>query len=253
MKTPVISFTFHGDLAALARKGRQWPTHDYSLIRRASVKDIIESLAIPHTEIGRIVCNGREIPFQYIPVGDEKIHLHPFTSATPVRVPTLLRPQPFSAISFMEDDTVRRLGRNMRMAGFDTLSAPDELLGRLADLAAFADRHERILLTRNRELLKCASVRFGQLLRSANHLHQLDEVLSRFGLKRSVQPLSRCLRCNVRLVDISKQTIMHRLEPLTKKYYHAFKICPLCDKIYWHGSHCENMLRFLGETGFFDG
>lgn len=248
MSIPVINFTFHGNLATLPPKGKQGPTCDYPLARRASIKDIIESLAIPHTEVGRIVSDGRDVSFHHLPVGGETIHLHPFTSATPVLVPTPLRPQPFTRLSFMEDDTVRRLGRNMRMAGFDTLSAPDELLGRLADLASFADNHERILLTRNRELLKCAAIRFGQLLRSENHLLQLDEVLSRFSLKQHVLPLSRCLRCNVPLVDIAKQSIIHRLEPLTKKYYHTFKICPLCDKIFWRGSHCINMLRFLEKT-----
>ncbi len=242
MNRPGIRCVFHGNLAKLLPKNSRDNEIFYPLNRRAAIKDIIESLSVPHTEVGKIAKHGEQITFHHIGVAGESFHIYPFTSDTPVLRPTVLRPQPFSIISFMADDTVRKLRRNMRMAGLDTAAAPHK---QLTEIAISATRKQRILVSRNRDLLKCKDVVFGQLVRSEDHVTQLREIYCRYSFAEQPIPFSLCLECNTVLQDVSKEAILDQLQPLTRKYYSTFKRCPGCAKIYWHGSHLQKMQRIL--------
>jgi len=237
-----IRCIFHGNLAELLPKKYRDNEDIYPLNRRAAIKDIIESLSIPHTEVGKIEKDGEQTTFHHIGVAGEMFHIYPFSSDTPVLQPTILRPQPFSSISFMADDTVRKLRRNMRMAGLNTAAVPHK---QLTEIAISATRKQRILVSRNRDLLKCKDVVFGQLVRSGDHVLQLREVFCRYTFAERPTPFSRCLECNNVLQDVKKEEILDQLQPLTRKYYFTFKKCPGCAKIYWHGSHLEKMQRIL--------
>ncbi len=88
-------------------------------------------------------------------------------------------------------------------------------------------------------------VRFGYCPRSLDPREQLDEVVQRFELAGRIAPFRRCLRCNTLLHRVSKKAILERLEPLTKKFYEEFVICPSCSQIYWKGSHYDHMLELI--------
>ncbi len=240
-----IFLILHGDLVDLLPKNRRHRTIRLILDRRASIKDIIESQTIPHTEIGRMEMEGRQLSFRHIGENGERIHLHPFSRHTPLTTATVLRPEPLENIAFMCDSTVSRLGRHMRMAGLDTANAPEASLVEVGSQASAAGR---ILVSRNRDLLKCRTVNFGQLIRSVHHRLQLREVFVRFRPENLIAPFSRCLVCNSTLVAVDKEEILHLLEPLTRKYYHSFKKCSACNKIYWHGSHIVRMEQLLRST-----
>lgn len=238
-----IEIVFHDGILELLRGEAQEGVVIYPLTRRASIKDILEALGIPHTEVGRIVAGGTERNFHFIPVDGETIEVYPFTSELSVDSPTVLRPDPIFELKFLVDTNALKLARNLRMAGLDAeIVSAETLLG----IAEEARRENRILLTRNRDLLKISIVIFGQLLRSENHVAQLSEVIDRYGLGQSLQPFSRCLSCNGLLEAVAKEAILDRLEPLTRKYYTDFKECARCRKIFWRGSHHERMLEMLG-------
>jgi hypothetical protein len=76
---------------------------------------------------------------------------------------------------------------------------------------------------------------------------QAAEVLKRFNLTGLVKPFQRCLRCNSPLQVVSKEDVIDRLEPLTKKYYEEFRICPSCKQVYWKGSHYEHMQQLISQ------
>ncbi len=111
---------------------------------------------------------------------------------------------------------------------------------------------KRILLTRNRNLLKQRRLVFGRLVRSQDPEQQLQEIVNLYGLQDQLRPFSRCIVCNGLLTRVEKESIIDRLLPLTKKYYHRFHQCTGCNKIYWHGSHLDKMTarlnRILGNT-----
>lgn len=242
MKCGQMQLIFYGDLVDLLPKNHRKSVVPYILDRRASIKDIIESLGIPHTEIGRIEKQGRQLSFRHIGEDGEILHLHPFTGSTPLTKATVLRPEPLQNVAFMYDSTVFKLGRNLRMAGLDAANAPE---APAADIGRLASSAGRILVSRNRELLKCRTVTFGQLIRSVHHRQQLREVFARFRPAGLLDPFSRCLACNAPLVKVDKEEIVHTLEPLTKLYYSSFKRCSGCGKIYWHGSHIARMEKIL--------
>lgn len=215
----------------------------YPLGRRASIKDIIEALHIPHTEIHSIVRQGREIPFTHIPKGGEQFRLHAFAAGIDFMRPTLLRPKPLRKMVFMVDINVGKLARLLRMAGIDTWYDPD--LEEEA-LAAQAATSNRILLTRNRDLLQRKIITWGHLVRAEHPEQQLAEVIALYDPGQAeISPFSRCLECNTSLQPVEKSTILHRLEPLTIKYYQVFHRCPDCERIYWRGSHHNRMRQLL--------
>jgi len=214
----------------------------YPLHRRASIKDIIESLHIPHTEIASIRRAGRELPFTHIPGSGERLVLTSFPRGTDVTRPTLLRPEPLPAPKFAVDVNVGKLARLLRLAGIDTwyqANVGEEELARQAVASG------RLLLSRNRDILRRKIVTWGRLVRHEQPEMQLTEVVNLYGLRESIVPFSRCLECNTLLLPVDKAAVLHRLEPLTRKYYHRFKRCPDCRRIYWQGSHHRRLLKII--------
>lgn len=239
-----IEIRFHHDLPLLLRRscyrGRQQLR--LPLKRRTSIKDLIESLGIPHPEIGHLRINGQEVSFARIVEPGDRIEAWPLIPPLDLTRPTLLRPVLPGRPCFLVDVNVGRLAPLLRMAGFDTACHPALADG---DLAALARRENRILLTRDQGLLKHRVVLFGHLIRAEQPEAQLAEVAHLFGLGRQLRPFSRCMRCNGRLLGVAKQEIQDRLEPLTKRYYHSFTRCEQCNRIYWPGSHRERMVALI--------
>jgi len=238
-----ITLVFHGNLVELLpRKETDNGEVHHVLERRASVKDVVESFGVPHPEIKQLKTNGHPIGFNYIVADRDWIEVWPLAPFCDVFTATILRPEPLTGISFVVDANVGKLAVLLRMAGFDTLYHPDFSDGVLARTAA---SDQRILLTRDRNLLKRKNVIFGHLIREMEPWQQLLEVVCLYRLAEKLQPFCRCLRCNTLLVPVAKEKIIQRLEPLTIKYYDSFQLCSSCDKIYWPGSHRQAMQRQL--------
>lgn len=222
------------------------PERKLLLHRKASIKDIIESQGVPHTEIGRMVANGQTVDFSFIPRQEQKIEISAIRPPFDVFHPSLLRPHPLSEWRFIVDVNVARLATLLRMLGFDTAYSrhfSDRSIARLAAL------EKRIVLSRDIELFKRKQITFGRWIRNTHPDAQLVEVLHFFGIKEPFSPFSRCLKCNRPLEPVPKKVIGHRLEPKTRRYFHHFKICRQCDQIFWQGSHFDEMCRRLEKAG----
>jgi len=240
---PRIYLSFSGDTKELLRSAQERDPLVYPLTRRASIKDIIEGLGVPHSEVGRILLDGLDQSFEKIPFDGEYYHIQPLSPHEPPTVPTFLRPEPLPACTFLVDVNVGRLAGLLRMAGIDAEAvaagtAGDELLQRAVD-------GQRILLTRNRDLLKHRILVFGRLVRSQDPDAQLAEIIRLFRLQDELRPFTRCIACNGLLAEVDKAAIIDSLLPLTRKYFDRFKECPGCGNIYWHGSHHEKMTEKL--------
>jgi uncharacterized protein len=197
---------------------------------RQSIKHLAESLGVPHPEIGRIQVNGREGKLGDITEDGNQVEIHPIENGYPIEP------------RFMLDCHLGRLTAHLRMLGFDCLYENDFEDSNMANIL---EHDERILLTRDRRLLMRKAVRHGYCLRSLDPLEQLGEVIRRFELTAKLQPFHRCLRCNQPLEPVDKETILDRLEPLTRQYFDEFHICPACGQIYWQGSHYERMQALI--------
>ena len=147
-------------------------------------------------------------------------------------------------LHFVADAHLGALARFLRMLGFDTVHD-----NRLADatIRELARRERRIVLTRDRELLKCREILFGAYVRETVPALQLRRTVARFGLLPHVRPFSLCLRCNVRLVAVDKARVIVRLPEAVLRTHEEFYRCGGCERIYWPGSHYERMNAALGE------
>jgi len=153
-----------------------------------------------------------------------------------------VRPRPLRQTRFVLDTHLGKLAVYLRMLGFDTWYRNDY---RDEVLARISSGEGRILLTRDRGLLKRSLVTHGYWLRATKPRRQLVEVLRRFDLFGSTMPFRRCLRCNGLLQPVPKEVVIGKLGPKTREYYHEFAICRVCERVYWKGSHYRRMARFI--------
>jgi len=227
------------DFLAPARRKVEF-SHDFD--RRASVKDMIESFGVPHTEVDIILVNGHSVDFSYIVQDGDRLSIYPVFESLDVSPLVRLRPAPLRSPAFVLDSNLGRLARYLRLLGFDCLYQND-----YGDetVASLADREQRIVLTRDRALLQRKIITRGYFVREVRPRLQVKEVLARFDLYRRVAPFSRCVRCNGDLQTVDKQTIEDQLEPKTRQYFDNFRICTACGQIYWQGSHHARSLRLI--------
>lgn len=235
-------FRFYAELNDFLPAQRRQKTFVAPFELSGSVKDMIESLGVPHTEVDLILANGRSVDFAYLVQDGDRISVYPVFESIDISPVLRVRPEPLREPAFVLDVHLGQLAVYLRMLGFDTLYRND-----YADeeLARISSREGRILLTRDRGLLKRTIVTHGYCLRTTDPRQQVVEVLRRFDLRSAVSPFRRCLHCNTPLQSVAKAEISHRLDAQTKKYYDHFRICPHCDRIYWRGSHFKRMQTFV--------
>jgi uncharacterized protein with PIN domain len=210
-----------------------------------TVKDVLEATGIPHTEVDLIVVNGEAQGFTHRPAPSDRIAAYPMFEALDIGSTARLRPVPLRATRFVVDVNLGRLAQLLRLVGFDawwTSNAADETL---VDISV---AQRRILLTRDRGLLKRRIVTHGVFVHSDDPQAQTVEVIRRLDLGERLAPLTRCMRCNGELVAVSKEEVIDRLEPLTRRYYRDFVRCADCGRIYWPGSHHAKLLRLVEQV-----
>ncbi len=237
----IACFRFHEDLNDFMPAERKEVTFSYPFQGPQSVKHLIESLGVPHTEVGRILVNETPAGFDYLPQDGDAIRVYPVFNTNGDN-PELSRSFPPGERQFILDNHLGRLAYYLRMLGMDCLyqnNFQDD------DLAQITSQGERILLTRDRRLLMRNAVIYGYWVRSKTPRHQLVEVVRRFALSGAIIPFHRCIRCNGILQPVRKEEILPRLLPLTRKYFEEFQICPNCEQIYWKGSHYERMRKLI--------
>lgn len=247
MMTPFeIHLIVHGEIGwFLTRRNN---TADLRLVRdrRASLKDTLEALGLPHTEVGRLLVDGLEVGFHHVPMQDCRVDVHPVEPPLDVTRPTKLRPEAWDNVRFLVDDNVGRLAGLLRAVGADALHVRGTTD---SDLAARCEAERLILLTRDLGLLKRKNILFGRFIRETNPYRQLKEVLTVFGLTPPYDFFSRCFLCNCPLKPVEKEIVSHRLKAETRCYVSAFSTCPSCKRLYWHGPHVRRMLGKMADAG----
>jgi uncharacterized protein with PIN domain len=206
-----------------------------------SVKDLIESIGVPHPEIELILVNGEPVTFDYLVQDADRVAVFPRFTTLEVDSLSPVRPRPPEAARFVTDVHLGKLTRRLRLLGLDTASpegADDAMVAELAE------RDERIVLTRDQALLKRRRIAHGYFVRERDAPAQLVEVLRRFG-PLALRPFSRCLRCNGVLHDVPKSAIASKLPRRTSEQHDQFAMCSDCGKIYWKGSHWPRLQQLI--------
>jgi len=214
----------------------------FSFKGNPAVKNAIEELGVPHAEVDMILVNGNSVDFSYRLRNGDRVSVYPVFESLDVSNLQRLRPEPLREPKFILDVHLGRLSKYLRLCGFDTLFERD-LNDR--EIVSISVSERRIILTRDRDLLKSRLVTHGYWIRSRGSEEQLKEVLRRFDLKNDLRLFTRCLECNGMMHDVPKEEIIDQLMQKTRDYYSDFRKCGGCGKIYWQGSHYERMKKFI--------
>lgn len=239
-----VDIRIYGELNKLLWNHREGGDIVIPIKGTPSVKDVVESLGIPHSEVGLLLIDGEVEGFSRKLYGRERVSVYPVfkgidvngISKTLIEFPKLP--------GFVLDVHLGKLARYLRMLGFDVVYgiSADDLW-----LANISESEGRILLSFDRELLMRNNVSYPYLVRSRDPKEQLFEVIEKFNLYGKIKPFSRCLVCNGVLVPTSKEKIENQLPEGVKEIRHAFKICDKCGKIYWKGTHTDRMNDIINE------
>lgn len=238
----VATFRFYAELNDFLPLARRQTAFDMPTgSGDQSVKHLIEAGGIPHTEVGLILVNGRAAPFSTLIQSGDFVSVYPFLHTLTPDV--ALRPPPPNPARFLLDNHLGKLARLLRLLGFDTAYFRNQYDD--AALAHLSAETNRILLTRDRGLLKRGVVVHGCCLRTTDSQAQATAVLHRYELHEQIRPWTRCLNCNGLLKRVEKTAVVDRLQPKTKRYFDEFRECQSCHQLYWRGSHFDALDAFV--------
>lgn len=233
-------FRFYEELNDFLPPEQRKKTLRYEFNGHPGIKDPIEALGVPHTEVDLIIVNAESVGFDYQLQSGDRVAVYPVFESFDITPLVKLRERPLRRTAFVVDVNLGKLARRLRILGFDVLY---DSRYRDGEIAAISAEQRRIVLTRDRRLLFLKRITHGYWVRSVVPEEQVQEVLRRFDLFRRLNPFQRCINCNGTLQPVAKEDILDLLEPKTRRYYEVFCRCRDCGKIYWEGSHVENMRR----------
>jgi uncharacterized protein with PIN domain/sulfur carrier protein ThiS len=244
-----ISIRFYEELNDFIRRDMRKKDMDMVFSGRRSVKDLIESLGVPHVEVDLILANGRSVGFEHIVEDGDRISVYPVFESLDLSGLTRLRRIPLRDIRFVLDVHLRKLARRLRLLGFDTDYGENRDDGELARISA---AESRVLLTRDRGLLMRRMVERGLYVRSTDPEKQLEEILDRLDLRRQCRPFTRCLECNGKIEEMDKNKwtgiIEREVPPGVRAWCGDYSRCSSCGKIYWRGSHYDRLKKIAEKT-----
>ncbi len=235
-------FRFYEELNDFFARGKRKATVTVYFSGNPSVKNVIESVGIPHTEVDLILVNSESVGFSYHLRDGDRVSVYPVFESLDISSVTNIRGTPLRRPAFILDVHLGKLARYLRMLGLDTLYRNDYDDN---DIVRIARMQNRIILTRDVGLLKKKEVTHGFWIREQDPKKQVSEVLDRLDLYAHVTPFRRCIACNGLIEKVKIEDISDRLDSKTKKYFKEFHRCTSCKKLYWKGSHYEKMIKLV--------
>jgi len=235
-------FRFYAELNDFLPQARRGKAFVHRFWGNPNVKDVIESLGVPHGEVDLVLADGASVDFLWTLHDGARVSVYPVFESLDITPVLRLRPAPLRVTRFVLDAHLGRLASYLRMLGFDTWWRNDF---QDEELAWISQQQERILLTRDVGLLKRSAVSHGYWVRHTRAREQVVEVLKRFDLMRAVAAFQRCLCCNSLLEPVSGASVRDRLPAKVRELHSEFRACPDCGRLYWKGSHYRHMSQFI--------
>ncbi|MEV6129956.1 Mut7-C RNAse domain-containing protein [Streptomyces violaceusniger] len=224
MNGPEIHLSLAPELRFFAVQERRRPWTAVVTDGASTLGHVVESLGVPLTEVGRLVVNGEETAVSHVPSAGETVEVHP-----------VVRPQrvPGAPLRFLLDVHLGTLARRLRLLGVDAAYESEDIGD--PELAARSAAQRRVLLSRDRGLLRRRELWAGAYVYSDRPDEQLRDVLGRF--TPGLAPWTRCTACNGPLEDADKESVRELLQHGTRRTYEVFARCTVCERVYWRGAH----------------
>jgi uncharacterized protein with PIN domain len=238
------SFRFYEELNDFLPEARKRVDFQAEFKEKRSIKDMIESLGVPHTEVDLILVNGQSVDFAYILNDSDRVSVYPTFESLNITNVTRLRKTPLRKTQFIADVHLGDIVRLMRTLGFDVYYDPSLSNRAIIDISK---REKRTILTKSKSLLKFKDVTHGLFVRRETKDREVKRLIERLDIKDYAQPFSRCLRCNGLLKTVAKAEVIDRIPPKTKACCNDYSVCVSCDKLYWDGSHMIRMRKMVDQ------
>jgi uncharacterized protein with PIN domain len=239
-------FRFYEELNDFLAPALRKRAFAYAFNGTPSVKDAIEALGVPHTEVDLVLVDGESVDFTRRLTGGERVAVYPVFERLDISPVTRLRARPLRETRFVLDVHLGKLARYLRLLGFDTRYRNDY---DDAAIIGLARAESRIILTRDRGLLKHGAVTHGYWVRATAPRQQLAEIVRVFDLRAGARPFTRCIRCNGELQRVPKSAVAERLPPRVRAHFEEFAQCRDCAAVYWPGSHYDRLRRLVDALG----
>lgn len=215
---------------------------DYVFKGTPSVKDTIEAIGVPHPEVDLILIDDKSVGFDHLLNGGERVAVYPMFERLDITPLTRLRPRPLRDPCFVLDVHLGKLARYLRLLGFDAIYDRKYVD---ASIAAISSEERRILLTRDKGLLKRSEVDRGYWLRNTVPRLQIAEVLQAFDLKSAVRGFTRCMVCNHTLETVAESSVRAALPAGLRGRFDRVSSCAGCGRLYWPGSHYDRLVDLV--------
>ena len=237
-----MTFRFYAELNDFLPPRRKQIAFVHAFKTPVTVRECIESIGIPLSEVDMILVNGRSVDFEHKLVEGDYISVYPVFETLDVSSCTKVRKTALRTTLFVVDAHLGKLAKYLRMLGFDTYYRSDIGDDEIIRVAA---NENRIILTRDKPLLRSKEISHGYFVRSIEKHEQLLEIVNKFDLKSQFKSFTRCMTCNTSLVEVDKQAIRKKVEEDIFRIFKAFFYCEYCDKLYWKGSHFKRMEAYI--------
>ncbi|MFJ9813736.1 Mut7-C RNAse domain-containing protein [Streptomyces sp. NPDC101151] len=228
MNGPEIHVEFAPDLALFVPSERRRGATPLATDGASTLGHVVESAGVPLTEVGSLWVNGREVARSYVPAAGDVVDVR-----------SVQRPQqvPGAPLRFLLDVHLGTLARRLRLLGVDT-SYESTDIGDPA-LAARSAAERRVMLSRDRGLLRRRELWAGAYVYSTRPEDQLGDVLGRF--RPELRPWTRCTACNGLLREATREEVADQLHGGTQRSYDVFAQCTDCGRAYWKGAHHDQL------------
>ncbi|MFI8966738.1 Mut7-C RNAse domain-containing protein [Streptomyces sp. NPDC053493] len=235
MNGPEIQISFAPGLRLFVSAERRSGHTAVATDGASSLGHVVESLGVPLTEAGRLLVDGRPVPPSHVPTAGETVD-----------VEGVARPQqvPGAPLRFLLDVHLGTLARRLRLLGVDAAYESEDI-GDPA-LAALSAKERRVMLSRDRGLLRRRELWAGAYVYSDRPDDQLRDVLERFA--PTLAPWTRCTACNGELAEADKDAVRERIEKGTENTYDVFAQCTACGRVYWRGAHHARLETIVADA-----
>jgi len=210
--------------------------------KRISVLNALHIFNIPQKKVDLLLVNQKSKGFDYVLKNNDRISVYPVFELFDITDLTKVREKPLRNIKFVCDVHLGKLCKYLRMLGFDTLYSNQN---KPNDIVKISNNDNRIVLSKDYSYNKNKNITHFYWVRSSDSREQLKDLIRKMQLVKSINPFTRCIICNDYIKEIDKNKVKDRLLPNTNKFFNKFYICRTCDKIFWKGSHYEDMVEFI--------
>ena len=240
--TKNITFRCYAELNDFLPQENRQRQFVYPLKTPVTLGEALESLRIPWSEVDLVLVNGQPKTLNARLYENDFVSVFPTFETLDIGELKSVHTHTLRVTRFILDAHLGKLAKYLRMLGFDTLYRNDYGDDEIIELAL---KEKRIILTRDKLLLRSRRVTHGYYIRSTEKHKQLREVVQKFDLYSQFKSFTRCMTCNTELVPKNREEIIHLVQQDIMQYFNEFFFCPACRKVYWKGSHFKRMESFI--------